>query len=421
MQPPSSTSSPNEPITCLDQAAIREQMERLLSSPLFKNSKRYPNLLRYIVEHTLDGHKAELKERTLGVEVFGRSPGYDTNADPIVRAAAGEIRKRIAQYYLESGHENELRINLAPGSYVPVFGMPNTPVVAPVQAALPPPVDAAAPARQSWWRYGLLGIAGLAVVTVAIWQVSLSRPTALEQFWRPVLESSEPLLFCVGQRQYLGSSPEYRQKDRSDIPRPEEATTRDSNDQTTVAELYYLGSQNVAVPDMVTITRLAGVLERHAKAYQIRGQSSTSLADLRGNPVILIGAFNNDWTLRLAGPLRFGFQRNGQLFWVSDRNKPADHSRSVAYDMPYLQLPRDYAVITRVHDPTTERIVVIVAGLTGYGTLAAGEFLSNPAYLEAMSKTSPSNWASRNLQVVISTKVINGNSGPPEILDKYFW
>src|SRR5450755_3799314 len=108
--------------------AIRKQLERMLANPLFKNSKRYPNLLRYIVEHTLLGAASELKERNLGVQVFGRELDYDTNADPIVRATAGEIRKRIAQYYHEHGHEAEVRIDLLPGSYVPGFEIlePNT-------------------------------------------------------------------------------------------------------------------------------------------------------------------------------------------------------------------------------------------------------------------------------------------------------
>src|SRR5262245_4692029 len=78
---------------------ILAQLERLLANPLFRNSKRYPTLLRYVVERTLDGHPGELKERTLGVEVFGREPDYDTNLDPVVRITAAEIRKRLAQYY----------------------------------------------------------------------------------------------------------------------------------------------------------------------------------------------------------------------------------------------------------------------------------------------------------------------------------
>ncbi len=403
-----------------ERVAIREQLERILANPLFKNSKRYPNLLRYIVEHTLDGQKAELKERTLGVEVFARSPGYDTNADPIVRATAGEIRKRIALYYHEPGHESELRIDLAPGSYVPEFGPPvPASAVRPAVYAAEPSVTPD-PVRQNWLRYGLAGVLVAAVAGALLYTKPWVGPSALSSFWAPVLDTPGAVLICVGQRQYRGSSPEFQQQNRSDIPRPQSAQSGPT-DRTTVSELYYLGSQNVAMPDMMAITQLAGVLELNGKPYQIRGQSSTTFADLRNSPVILIGAFNNDWTLRLAGPLRFGFSRDGHYFWISDRRNPLDKSRGISYETPYLQLTEDYAVITRVHDATTQRMVVIAAGLTGYGTIAAGEFLSNPSYLEALSRTAPKNWASKNMQILISAKVINGNSGPPNVVDQYFW
>ena len=104
-------------------------MERILASPLFKKSRRFPNLLRFVVERSLHGHAEPLKERTLGIEVFGREPDYDTNLDPVVRTTAVEIRKRIAQYYHEAGHENEIRIDFPAGSYLPEFRMPEKPAV----------------------------------------------------------------------------------------------------------------------------------------------------------------------------------------------------------------------------------------------------------------------------------------------------
>jgi hypothetical protein len=108
-----------------NQGAIREQLERILESPGFRNSKRYPNLLRHVVERTLRGQQtSDLKERTLGIDVFGRSPDYDPATDPVVRVLAGEIRKRIAQCYHESGHEAEIRIDLPLGSYLPEFHFP---------------------------------------------------------------------------------------------------------------------------------------------------------------------------------------------------------------------------------------------------------------------------------------------------------
>src|ERR1700678_4486995 len=104
-----------------EKAEILRQLDRLLSDPHLSHSKRFPSFLRFIVQEELEGRGDQLKERTIGVEVFGRDANYDTTSDPIVRVTATEIRKRIAQYYQDSGSSDELRISLLPGSYVPHF------------------------------------------------------------------------------------------------------------------------------------------------------------------------------------------------------------------------------------------------------------------------------------------------------------
>ena len=104
-----------------DPVTVREQLDRLLVHPLFANSKRYPALLAYVVEQTLLGNSSDLKERSIGIEVFGRSPTYDANADPVVRITAGEVRKRLSQYYYDIAHDGELVIELPIGSYIPTF------------------------------------------------------------------------------------------------------------------------------------------------------------------------------------------------------------------------------------------------------------------------------------------------------------
>src|ERR1700682_3655066 len=105
--PPSLVASSTETVEQSD--AVREQLERLLASPVFKNSKICSSLLKYVVHRTIEGKAEHLKERTIGIEAFGRAADYDTNADHVVRSAAGEVRKRLAQYYLEPGHETEIR------------------------------------------------------------------------------------------------------------------------------------------------------------------------------------------------------------------------------------------------------------------------------------------------------------------------
>jgi hypothetical protein len=404
---PSARSRWSEP----ESTAILEQLERILANPLFRNSKRYPNLLRYVVEQTLQGQTSQLKERTLGIEVFGRDPDYDTNLDPVVRTSAGEIRKRIAQYYHEQGRENEIRIDLPLGSYVPEIRMP-----AAVSGALPAPAPPAllqlteSPAieppsvllgRQAT-RMRRWAPAALALVSVALllWFKPWKTKTTLEKFWTPVVEVANPVLLCVG-------------------PDPNVRVVDAGATGGTAAP----SPSNIAVAlrDVTTIARVAGVLQVLGKPYRIRAQSATSFADLRDGPVVLIGAFNNDWTIRLTGVQRFNFEQDSDFRWIADRRNPSRKDWAVNLTTPLAELVEDYALISRLLDPTTDRMVVVAAGLRGYGTTAAGEFLTSPEYLASIAKGAPKNWEHKNLQVVLATKVINGNSGPPRVVAANFW
>ncbi len=136
------------PKTESERQLVRSQLEKIVSDGRFTASKRYPYLLRYIVEQTLAGNENNLKERTLGVEVFHRPPDYDTNADPVVRLCAAEVRKRLAQYYQSPPHAGELRIDLNPGSYVPVFSpASDTPGAMPAEMILPEGIPADVPSK----------------------------------------------------------------------------------------------------------------------------------------------------------------------------------------------------------------------------------------------------------------------------------
>ncbi len=405
------------PLTEAEREAIRRQLERMLADPLFKNSRRFPGLLRYVVEHTLEGHSAELKERTLGVEVFGRQPNYDTNEDPIVRATAGEIRKRLAQYYQSADHAGEIRIHLFPGSYIPEFELPGT--HPPASAPVVPAPEAAATRRHSHFFWPALAAAAIAIVVAApALLLSWHSPTALDRFWAPVVNSNSTVLVCIGQRSFMATAQEPQRLRNPDV---ELLATRGPGVPITISEMYYMGSQNVALDDAKTLGRLTGLLQAKGKKYRVLGESSASFSDLRESPVVLIGGFNNDWTMRLTGPMRFSFERDGNGFRIRDQQNPSAKGRSANYDTPYLQLTQDYALISRVQDPTTGRMVIVAAGLTGYGTVAAGELVSDPAYMEAAIKQAPPNWQGKNLQFVLATEVIRGNSGPPRVVDRFFW
>jgi hypothetical protein len=380
-----------------EREAIREQLGRILASTLFRNSKRFPSLLSFTVECALKGSVEPLKERTLGVEVFGRQPDYDTTQDPVVRMTAVEIRKRLAQYYQAPGHENEIRIDFPPGSYVPEFHPP---------PQIPVPVPVAAPSTASRLVYGW-GIVAVIVAGLAIW--SQYKPeTALDRFWNPVLDARSTVLLCIPNPSTIPQPDPNAPIDIASVPAP-----------NTIGEL--LEQDSMRFSDALVLSKLTALLASRGAPYRIRRTGATAFEDLRDGPVVLIGSFNNAWTLRLGDQLRFSFARDENRSYIRDRQNPSNREwGNGRATTPLASVPENYGIISRVLDPATGRFVVTVAGLL-YGTRAAGECLTDSACMAAAAKLAPGDWKHKNIQVVISTKLIAHDSGPPHVLAAYAW
>jgi len=100
---------------------VRDHLKEVIASRAFAGSKRAQDFLQLIVEHALAGRFDSLRERMIGAEMFGRPIDYDTANDAVVRVKATEVRRKLAQYYQESGKKPAVRIELPIGSYVPKF------------------------------------------------------------------------------------------------------------------------------------------------------------------------------------------------------------------------------------------------------------------------------------------------------------
>ena len=405
-------------VSAEDRTAIQEQLERLLGNPHFSHSRRFPSFLRFVVEQTLSGQMDALKERTLGIEIFGRDADYDTASDPIVRVTAGEIRKRIAQYYQEPGHENELRVSLPSGSYVPQFHWPNAAggeaAVQPLETVVPVPVEAPVvetlpPVRRR--RPVLLVTAGLVVAAilgaaaVLLWQYA-ERPVSVDAFWSPVLNGSDPVLFCIAdQNQYSAIA----LRDAAD---PSKQITLQDN------------LTAVVIDDLSPIVRIAGILQSNGKKYSLRGEGATNLMDLRNGPTVFVGAFDNAWTLRLTKGLRYHFANNADMsqFRIVD-SSGTDQNRWVVNRLEQMSTKnyRDFAIIARFTDPTTGKPAIVVAGVGRGGTIAAGEFLTDPSNLAQLQRIVQGGGGKKNMELVLSTQVIDDESGTPKVEATYFW
>jgi hypothetical protein len=398
-----------------ERKAIQEQVERLLRNSHFNQSRRFPSFLRFVIEQTLLGQTDLLKERTLGIEIFGREANYDTASDPIVRVTATEIRKRIAQYYQEPGHETELRVSLPAGSYVPQFQWPqgggeSVPqtvalVTAPASPAAVVLEEVAAPKRRRWtWRpavaAALIAIV-LCSVVIYIWRSTQRSP--FEFFWGPLVKSSEPVLFCV-----------------ADQSRYSTITLRDAADPSRQNQLQD-NLTAIIIDDLNPIVRVAGLLQSNGKRYSVKGEGATNLMDLRNGPTVFIGAFDNAWTLRLTANLRYHFANNPEMtdFGIVDSTRPGQPGWVVdRMQQMTTNNYRDYAIVARFIDGTTGKLAVVAAGVARGGTRVAAEYLTDPADLAQLERAAANK---KNMEVVLSTQIIDGEPGTPKVEASYFW
>ena len=398
-------------LTNEERTAIQEQLERLLSNSHFNQSRRFPSFLRFVIDQTLLGQTDLLKERTLGIEIFGREADYDTASDPIVRVTATEIRKRIAQYYQEPGHETELRVTLPAGSYVPQFHWPQAARESSIAltATAPPPLEAlpaeTAPKRaRRWFRRPAIAVAlGVIAVAAAVYVWRSAQRSPFDFFWGPLVKSSEPVLFCFADQGHYST-----------------ITLRDARDPSRQIQL----SDNltaVIIDDVNPIVRVAGLLQSSGKKYTLKGEGTTTLMDLRSGPTVFIGAFDNAWTLRLTAPLRYHFVVNREMtdFGIVDSTTPEQPGWMVNRQQQLTTNNyRDFAIVARFTDSTTGKLAVIIAGVARGGTRVATEYLTDPAHLAQLERAAG---GKKNMEVVLSTQIIDSEPGTPKVEASYFW
>jgi hypothetical protein len=408
-----------------DTVLIQEQLQKLLAHPLFANSKRYPAFLAYVVGKTLQGVGAEVKERSIGVDVFGREPSYDANSDPVVRITAGEVRKRLTQYYYDASHAGEPVIELPVGSYQPLFHLRHA-TAEEVLPALPalsgetalveaePAAQRNLAAKSPWKLFGagalLALLAGTAGLGVGYFYRHPPHPGIVERFWSPFTSGNGTVTFCLGEP---AQSLDPNAVNSLDTPPPPAASVPLS------FRLHYSG--NLALADVITLARTSPALETKHQAYRVLPASRASFAQLREGPIVLVGAFDNLWTVRLTQKLRYGFESRDGKAVIVDRKNPGAPVWATAWDLPDEKLSRDYAIVARYRDSITGQPVIVAAGISEEGTEAAGEILYSEQYLQSLLARLPANWEHGNMEAVLQTQVIDGNPGPPQVLAVESW
>jgi hypothetical protein len=409
-----------------ERQTLQDELRKIIASPHFCNSKRYPALLRYIVEKKLEGDQDALKERTIGIEVFGRTATYDTNSETIVRVAAGEVRKRLQLYYSEQGKNAHIRIALPPGAYTAEFSLmqeaptenahlaaaeladgeqdsglmvnaaPNghgeTSHFAQQRVAILPPLK---------WKRPAIAAASAVLLLVAAagifyWSLQQSHgQAALREFWGPALQNRNNAVLCSG-------SITFREGSLSGV------TTAHKN-----TDYPFVSMQNV-----VSIAKIQDTLTHLGIKTDLAFSVNTSVTELREHPVVLLGGFNNDLTVRLVAPLRYRFIVSSQEHIVDSQHPDTIYARDPS--LPYSSAD-DYAMVARFRDSTIDGWVFVLAGIGRNGTEAAAQFVTTPHYLDQLRAACGGSLANKNLQVILKVNVIDGKTGAPAIVAVHSW
>jgi hypothetical protein len=415
-----------------------EELNNILESQDFRTSRRGQILLRYLVEHALNGSPDSFKERTIGIEVFARDPDYDTGQDAIVRVAANDIRKRLADHYEHrraAGQMDGVQISIPHGSYVPEFRLPDPPVpVPPPVVDSPPPSTPIAlvpqpPAPKRFLSAGL-AIAGLflalaACLILVVQNYALRSQIAPTGFhnelpWSLLVDGGKQMLVAVADSSF-GFTQELLGREMS-------LTEYSSGTWMNALRLEhpaFTGMANfpaTSVADVGVASRITAMLEKSGYATSVRSARSLQVADLKQpHPLVLLGSpYSNPWVGLLSDHLNFRIQYDSNLKrQVCINTSPHSGEQSV-----YITTARTggtgiaYAVISLVPNLQHNAWVLILAGSNMEGTEAAGEFATDlPRLRETLQRISiDPKRKLEQLELLMQLQCMGTTSGRSEII-----
>jgi DNA-binding winged helix-turn-helix (wHTH) protein len=324
----------------------------------------------------------------------------------------------VFRYNLEPDREKESHIAVIDDSYGQTADWPQSPEE---DQATPPVLVADGPARspsqkaaqrnpppnRHFWSIVagafLVVLLGCLAATYA-WRTT--HKSAFDFFWGPVFSENGPVLICIADQNQYGA-----------------VALRDSADPTRQI-LLKDNLTAVIIDDLNAVIQITGLLKSNEKQYSLKGEEATTLTDLRNGPTVFVGAFDNAWTLRLTNPLRYRFSNNPEMtqFRIIDNQSPTQTNWGVnRLEQMATNNYRDYAIVARFTDTNTGKLALVIAGIGRGGTIAAGELVTDPTYLAQLSNAARASGNKKNMEIVLSTQIIDGQPGSPKIEATYFW
>ena len=384
--------------------ALRAHLDELAKGAAFRGSHRSQQFLRHVIEKVFQGSVDQLKERTIGIELFHRSPSYDTGEDAIVRVTASDVRRRLLQHYGRYGETSCFRILLPTGSYVPEieYTSPSGAIPDSPQPLLPP-VSSEEPVltrqasssqafirpRTRWYLVTAAAALGIFMGVTALafypWRPSITTESVLP--WKAIFRPGHPV-------QLITSDPSLEHLQEltgSDISISDYANRRyvPSLQALTPAQQqfyqFYLYADNAAAVDTplaVNIARLAPA----SVPFKVRSARTLRVADMQtGDSLILIGSpRSNPWFDFFENQLdfRFVFSRDLNQEFIQNIHPLPGERATYSPTARGFATGESFAIIALVQNPNQSGQILLLAGADGEGTEAAGHLVTDLPHLQ---------------------------------------
>lgn len=431
---PSSNSEPRPKLTSEQRSLLSVALQDILLSQQFSSSPQHQSLLQYIVKHSAAGEENLLRERVIGAEVFHRPADYDPGQDPVVRIRISDLRKRLAIYYQSLPQTPDVSISIPVGSYRAAFTFHTSEEKDPVEAAsvTEAPVqvqttpdhhpDTEPRQTRNIWRPLALALLLIVVGFVGFlgWKWASARPDkAVRKFWAPLISTNSPVILAIGSNAVYRMSEEVSDRYVKEHHLESEGMEvfPDLSPTQTLAStgIHATPDSFVALGDVAAVSDLSRILTQLNKPQQNRFTNDISFAEVRSNPTVAIGGFNNRMTREFTQNMRFFFAHRTR---IEDRQNAKQ-----AWDL-HASLDshntEDFAIVTRTLPSSGNAAFLSLAGLGQYGTLAATEFVCDPSSINSLDKVAP-DWQKKNLQLVLRIKVVDYKAVSTNIIATYTW
>lgn len=398
---------------------------RIAESNGFARAQRLRDFLLYICRSALSNHAGEIHEQQVGVDVFGRRPGYNPAEDNIVRVEARELRKRLDRYFSGEGKSEPFRISVPKGSYVPHFEPMVTPPATQLAMGLFP--DTPQPRRLiRFWHVLLVVLLGAIAVLVATrWNLRGTRadgPNANSVLadagvWASLFPTRAPLSIVVADAALVLVEDITGQRvSLEDYQNRSYQRNLKSGDVSLIAGRPYTDLADV----MVTSKILAAVQPEGFRPL-VRYPRDLIVRDLdRGNLIFLGSAYSDPWIDEFDPQTNFRVVRDaatGALCFANKSPHPGELPQYCARQLP-SQGEETYGLVTFLPNLQQTGNVLILEGTTGAGTEATGDFITNPRYASRLRSFLDLRSGARlpYFQILLKTIVLDNTPGQLQVI-----